>query len=53
MDSEDDFRKKMDDYLASLPSGNPQQTNDLVHKRENPRVIDVPPDDCTDSAQIN
>lgn len=51
VDSEDDFRKKMDDYLSSLPSGNPQQTNDLVHKRENPRVIDVPPGDCTDSAQ--
>lgn len=51
VDSEDDFRKKMDDYLSSLPSGNPQQTNDLVHKRENPSIIDVSPSDCTDPAQ--
>lgn len=51
VDSADDFRKKMDDYLSSLPSGNPQQTNDLVHKRENPSIIDVSPSDCTDPAQ--
>ena len=48
VDSEEDFRRRMDDYLASLPSC---KTSDLERNDKNPSIIDVPPSDCTDSAQ--
>lgn len=48
VDSEEDFRRRMDDYLASLPSC---KTSDLASNPQNPSIIDVPPSDCTDSAQ--
>lgn len=48
VDSEEDFRRRMDDYLASLPSA---QTIDLADKPKNTSIIDVPAQDCTDSAQ--
>ena len=48
VDSEEDFRRRMDDYLASLPSA---QTIDLADKPKNTSIIDVSAQDCTDSAQ--
>lgn len=48
VDSEQDFRRRMDDYLASLPSA---QTIDLADKPKNTSIIDVSAQDCTDSAQ--
>ena len=48
VDSKEDFRKQMDAYLDSLPSA---KTVDLVQTDENPSIIDVPPDDCTETAQ--
>ncbi len=48
VDSEEDFRKRMDAYLDSLPSA---KTVDLVQTDKNPSIIDVPPDDCTETAQ--
>ena len=48
VDSEEDFRKRMDDYLSSLPSC---KTSDLERNSKNASIIDVPPTDCTDSAQ--
>lgn len=50
VDSEEDFRRRMDDYLASLPSA---QTIDLADKPKNTSIIDVPAQDCTDSAQVD
>ena len=48
VDSEEDFRRRMDDYLSSLPSC---KTSDLASNPKNPSIIDVPPSGCTDSAQ--
>ena len=48
VDSEEDFRKRMDAYLDSLPSA---KTVDLVQTDKNPSIIDIPPDDCTETAQ--